>query len=1053
VQAFNATPPDSLGASTIPTWKNITISRLTATGASGYSTVWGLPLADALVADLTLEDVSISGGPGVELYNAANVQFTGATSVGTLTTANALAIIGQPEDQTLNSGDTATFVVAAAGASIQNNTVPTYQWKRDGVPLIDGAQPNGSMVAGATTATLTITPVLDANAGGYSCTVANTLDGYDVAAGALVPDSLPVSATSRVATLTITGGAAPVAIGTQPADQAIMLGATGTLSVVATSDTAITYQWQKDGEALADGGRISGATTATLTIAEMQDTDAGNYSVILTNAAGPVTSAIAVVTVQTLPTIVAQPAGHTVYEDSDVSFSVTAAGTAPLSYQWKKAGAALSDGGSISGATTDTLTLTGVQLSDSGDYTVTVTNPAGEVTSSPATLAVQTLDGPPLPPVAQAATAIGNTGFTANWAETVNTTGYRLDVSAESDFSSFITGYQDLDVGNALNSVVTGLAGLTPYYYRVRAYNAAGASTASNTIEATTIGQAAAPAITSPAGTTFSLGLASSFTVTATGSPAPTFSATNLPEWVTLDATTGVLSGTAPAGIAGAQFLIMITAQNGTAPDAIQAFTLSVQGGPVAGTPAMTITTLAGQALANGSADGTGGAARFDHLAGVAVDAAGIVYVADTANNTLRRVTPDGVVTTLAGSAGLAGTTNATGASARFNAPSGVAVDAFGSIYVADTLNHTIRKVSATGSVSTFAGSAGTAGSADGAGAAATFFGPQGLAIDPVRPTILYVADTNNHAIRQVDLATAAVTTLAGLAGHPGSADGTGSAARFNAPSDIAVDRNGSIYVADTENNTIRAVSPAGVVTTVAGRPGSSGAADGIGGAARFNHPSALAVDDTYTLYVLDTDNHALRRVASAAGAVTTVAGQPGAAGSADGEGLAARFNDPVGIARAATGEFYIADTNNHTLRLGVFPGVPTIQTQPQSRSVTAGATVAFSVVATGQPAPTYQWFLNGSILPGATDSTLSLSNVQIAQAGKYTVVVANSQGSVTSNEATLSVGLPQSPSGLSSGGGGAPGLWFYLALGFLAAARWIARRRSPSTFRTPHES
>jgi len=178
-------------------------------------------------------------------------------------------------------------------------------------------------------------------------------------------------------------------------------------------------------------------------------------------------------------------------------------------------------------------------------------------------------------------------------------------------------------------------------------------------------------------------------------------------------------------------------------------------------------------------------------------------------------------VTTLAGS-GAAGNADGTGAAATFSGPKGLAIDSSGTnLYVSTRNGNNIRRiVIATGVVTTLAGStAGTAGSADGTGTAATFSNPGGLAIDS-SGTNLYVAETSNHTIRRIVIATGVVTTLAGTAGTPGSADGTGAAATFNVPEGLAIDSAGNLYVVDRRNNTIRKVTPAGVVTTVAGTVG-----------------------------------------------------------------------------------------------------------------------------------------------------------------------------------------------------------------------------------------
>ena len=247
------------------------------------------------------------------------------------------------------------------------------------------------------------------------------------------------------------------------------------------------------------------------------------------------------------------------------------------------------------------------------------------------------------------------------------------------------------------------------------------------------------------------------------------------------------------------------------------------------------------------------------------------------------------------------------GAGGRFSAPTGVAVDGRGQLYVADRGNQRIRQVDlATTVVSTLAGS-GTAGFADGVGNAAAFDDPTGVAYGN---GVVYVADRRNRRIRQVDLATGAVTTLAGN-GVSGSADGVGAAATFSAPTGVAY-ANGVVYVAD--NRRIRQVVVAtGAVSTLAG--GGALFADGVGAAAGFASASGVAVDASGSVvYVADRDNRRIRKLVVATRTVTTLAGT-GTNGRLDGPGAAATFSSPVGVALANDGNLYVADQDNFSIR------------------------------------------------------------------------------------------------------------------------------------------
>ena len=344
--------------------------------------------------------------------------------------------------------------------------------------------------------------------------------------------------------------------------------------------------------------------------------------------------------------------------------------------------------------------------------------------------------------------------------------------------------------------------------------------------------------------------------------------------------------------------------------------------------------TLAGTAGSSGSTDGTGSAARFNQPHGVSVDTAGNVFVADRNNHTIRKVTSAGVVTTLAGSAGISGATDATGSAARFSYPYGVSVDTAGNVFVAEYNAHTIRKVTSAGVVTTLAGSAGLSGSTDATGSAARFRNPIGVSVDTAGN--VFVADYGNHTIRKVTSA-GVVTTLAGSAGLIGSTDATGSAARFYSPIGVSVDTAGNVFVADTINQTIRKVTSAGVVTTLAGTAGSPGSTDATGSAARFYYPYGVSVDTAGNVFVADTNNHTIRKVTSA-GVVTTEAGLANTSGSNNGLGSAARFYSPIGVSVDTAGNVFVADYGNHTIRNTVASAPATVTLSNLSKTYTGSA-------------------------------------------------------------------------------------------------------------------
>jgi sugar lactone lactonase YvrE len=356
------------------------------------------------------------------------------------------------------------------------------------------------------------------------------------------------------------------------------------------------------------------------------------------------------------------------------------------------------------------------------------------------------------------------------------------------------------------------------------------------------------------------------------------------------------------------QLTVVVPKAAGTGPVTVQAGSQAGSGPVFNFIYTITVSTLAGKGTA-GFADGTGIAAQFNTPAGIVTDALGNIYVGDEGNHRIRKITATGFVSTFAGS-GTAGFADGNGNAAKFRFPTGVAADAQGNIFVADAGNNSIRKITPAGVVSTLAGSGSfTGGFADGNGSAAQFNSPTGVATDAQGN--IYVADFLNNRIRKITPA-GVVSTLAGN-GTIGFADGNATAAQFHFSNGVSTDSQGNVYVADNGNNRIRKISPSGVVSTLAGS-GTPGFADGSSTAAQFYGPSSVTTDTYGNIYVADFANQRIRKI-SPNGVASTLAGS-GIKGFADGSGSVALFNNPIAVASDTQGNLYVAEYGSNRIRL-----------------------------------------------------------------------------------------------------------------------------------------
>jgi hypothetical protein len=326
--------------------------------------------------------------------------------------------------------------------------------------------------------------------------------------------------------------------------------------------------------------------------------------------------------------------------------------------------------------------------------------------------------------------------------------------------------------------------------------------------------------------------------------------------------------------------------------------------------------TVAGTGTEGATGDGAAAtSAELNMPTATTVDSQGNVYIADTANNEVRKITPGGTITRIAGT-GVMGSSGdgALATAATLNAPAGVALDAARNIYIADTGNNKIRMVDAvSGNISTVAGT-GTAGYTgdQGAPATATLNGPTQVAW--AQTGALYVADTGNSAVRAIALKESLITTVAGSsnAGFDGDG-GPGQAAQLQNPRGVAVDNAGNVYIADTGNNRVRLLTE-GVITTIAGQQGGGYIGDGSAVATELNAPAGLAADSAGDLYIADTQNERIRMISGSQ--ISTIAGTATTGATGDnGTSAVATLNAPMGIALDSLGNVYIADTRNNKVR------------------------------------------------------------------------------------------------------------------------------------------
>ncbi|MET0623280.1 MAG: immunoglobulin domain-containing protein [Pyrinomonadaceae bacterium] len=871
------------------------------------------------------------------------------------------SISTQPASQTVNAGSNVSFNVAAGG------TAPlSYQWYK-----------NGTALAGATSPTLGLSNVQAGDAGGYTVTVTN-------GAGSL---------TSNPAALTVI---TPPTITTQPASQTVNAGQTVTFNVAASGTAPFSYQWQKN------GSDIAGATAASLTLSNVQDGDAVSYSVVVSNAAGSATSGGAVLTVITPPTITTQPAGQSAPLGSNVSFTVAASGTSPFNYQWKK------DGGDIAGANSDTHSLSNVQDADAATYTVVVSNAAGAATSVGAALAVITPPSISLQPEPQTV----NAGATANFFVSAGGTaplGYQWrrdgsDIPGATSPSLAVAGVQDGDAGT----------------YTVLVTNAAGSATSEGA--ALTVTHIVPPTITTqPASQTANVGSNVVFTVVA-GGTAPFY------QWQK--------NGSDIAGANGPSLTLSNIQLSNAGEYCVE---VSNDAGVATSDPAtLTVVVPPSEFLRERFADGTRSAQNLPASADWFTSSGSNNFTA-TAGQATQIVSSSRTLLTYFTNSLAAPVTVATGQTLTLDF-----VAQFTGFDTGASVGSTTFSVALLRSVANPAGTSGTGfvpvGSPNtnarvsgdfGSNSSSAFNNYGGYA------AMTYAGQSGTATPVKLYARTGANTSLLNST-SPYTQFTTGGTVSASSAMTVNTDYRGTLSLENTGSGvrvtyTLKEAATGAVVMNYA-------ATQAAGSFTQFDtaafYLSKASASANYNLVIKSADvslggstdpgdapSITTQPVSQTVSAGANVSFTVAAEGTAPLIYQWQKNGSPINGATGATlnltnvqgtdsGSYRAVVSNaagsaastTAVLNVQTGPVAPAITSHPASQTVVTGGSALFGVIATGTAPLSYQWYRDGSLIPGATTSSLSLSNVQHADAGGYSVVVNNAASTATSNTATLSV-------------------------------------------------
>jgi len=980
----------SYGGVTSPTLTNTATTTLTlppgltfkASWVNGATTIGGILYGTPTTAGTYPTTITVVSPGNAVLAQNITITITGAGA------PTAPTITTQPFGTNVLAGRSATFTVVASGSA----PLACF-WLKNGAALV-----NGGNVSGANTATLTLTNIATADVANYSVLVSNSVG----------------SVTSSIAALVISS---PPTISTQPVSQSLVAGNPAQFTVIAGGSTPLAYQWLKNGAVLASGGTVTGSTTATLSLATVSSADAANYSVIVTNSSGSITSSIATLTVLSPPVIVTPPTSTSVSAGSNVSFTVTASGTAPLSYQWLKNGVALANGGNVTGSTTPTLFLATLSTADAANYSVIVTNSSGSITSAIATLTVLLPPGILTQPASASVLAGSNVSFTVTASGTAplayqwlkngvalanggNVSGATTATLSLANVSATDTANYSLTVTNSVGSITSTIATLTVLL---------------------------PPAIvTQPASASIAAGSNVSFTVTASGTAPLSY------QWLkngALLANGGNVSGanTATLSLATisstdvANYSVIVTNSVGsvtsgnatlTLLSAAIAITLQpasttvAQGSPVRlSVTASSTSALSYQWLKNGL-NISGAISNVLTFSAVSTNDAGNYSVIITNSSTsitsviatLTVLLPPAIVTQPASASVLAGSNVSFTATASGTAPlsyqwlkNGVALANGGNVSGATTATLSLANASATDTANYYLTVTNSVGSITSSTASLIVLTPPTVSTQPVSQSLV-AGSTAQFSVTAGGSAPLAYQWLKNGArlATGGNVSGSTTPTLSLATISSADAANYSVVVTNSSGSITSAIAtltvllPPAIVTQPASATVTAGS----------NVSFTVSASGTAPLSYQWLKNGVTLANGGNVSGSTTPSLSLATISSADAANYSVIVTNSSGSITSAIATLTV-------------PLPPVILTQPASMSVGPGTNVTFSITVSGTAPFAYQWLKNGINISGETAAKLNLVNVSLADAASYSVVVTNSVGKVTSESAVLTVVIP----------------------------------------------